>query len=380
LIYVIHPAQQYRYLECYVQGGMTMKTPASIPGKLLFILFLPLFIVSLTTGCSSESESDGEAIVQSGTVPNLLNYNISQETGVLMTLSQNPSATMTSAALTGSYDRITETFTLNAQPTAVMVVSASEFLSSLDNAFSDYQLRVTTTATWVGDGIPTAGAFEIISGDQLQTITVNVNSSQTGVDISLSPGGDPDSLTWEEFDSAFDNTQLPAYQQIAAFAYGFLRVVYEQSGLVIQALEFLSENDVILETSGSIVETCDTFPFPADDPTVTNPGTSMVSWTDVDNDQGISSGDRVFVDFVDCWDDDPTDTIDTLLNGGIKFENYIEVLSGDVITRVGFDFVGGDHGFDFLRITETDTQPDVVVIEPDTISLTGGFSMVFTAP
>lgn len=373
-----------------------------------FILFfrrIPTLITLLTVilfvaaGCSSDD--DGDAVSLPGTVPDQLNYEISQGTGISMTLSQNPTATVTSTSLTGSFNRITEAFTLNAQTAAAMVVSADEFLNTLDTElsndieenvdFGNYSLHVTSAVAWVGDDDPTSGEIDIRDDpDPVRKITIRViadadGQGTPGVEITLVPAGGPSqsvNYTWELLDGLLDDPTKEAYARIASFAYSFLRVVYEQGGLVIQALELLSENDVILEleTFGTFVESCDTFPFPASDPTVTNPGLSTVNWTDVDNDQGISSGDTVFVDFLDCWDDDPTDTIDTLFNGGIKFVNYIEDQSGGVITRVGFEFVGGDHGFDFWRITETDTQPGVVVIEPDTITLTGGFSMVFTAP
>ena len=370
---------------------------------LLFFRRIPTLTTLLTVilfvavGCSSDD--DGEAVSLPGTVPDQLNYEISQATGISMTLSQNPSATVTSASLTGSFNRITEAFTLNVQQSVVMVVSADEFLNTLDTElsndieenvdFGNYSLHVTSDVAWVGDSAPTSGQIDIRDDpDPVRKITMRViadadGQGTPGVEITLVPAGCPSQLvnyTWEQLDGLLDDPTKEDYARIASFAYSFLRLMYEQGELVILALEFIGENDVVLETSGTIVENCDTFPSPADDPTVTNPGTSTVFWTDMDNDQGISSGDTVFLDFFDCWDDDVTDTIDTLFNGGIKFVNYIEVQSSGVITRVGFEFVGGDHGFDFWRITETDTQPGVVVIEPDTITLTGGFSMVFTSP
>lgn len=365
---------------------MTMNTPFLLFFRQIATLTTLLAVIlSMAVGCSSDD--DGDAVEISGTVPNLLNYAITQDTGTFMTLTQNPSATLSSASLIGTFNRTTEEFTLSAQQPAVMAVSAADFLTALDTAlgggvsFSNYQLHVITAATWTGDNDPTSGEFDIVSADQLHRINVKVNNTLPGVDITYLPNGtqtDFVSLTWEQFDAVFDNPGTDPYAGIASFANSMLRFVYEQGELVIFALEFLGENDVILETSGTIVEDCDTFPVLQPPlPTVSNPGTSMVSWTDVDNDNSISSGDTLYLDFVECWDDDETDDFDTLFDRGITFSNYIENQVGDVITRVGFagiDFTG-------LSITETEATPtNIVIVNAETITLTGGFSMVFTSP
>ena len=320
-------------------------------------------ILSVAVGCSSDD--DGDAVEIPGTVPNLLNYAITQDTGTFMTLTQNPSATLSSASLTGTFNRTTEEFTLSAQQPAVMAVSAADFLTALDTAlgggvsFSNYQLHVITASTWTGDNDPTSGEFDIVSADQLHRINVKVNNKLPGVDITYFPNGTEDdsvSLDWQTFDGVFDNpTTGQEYAAIAAFADSFLRFVYEQGNFVILSLEFIGDSSDIFELQGSIVEECDTFPRPADDSTVINPGSNRVSWSDVDNDQSISSGDSFFLDFVDCWDDDPTDTIDTLYDRGISFFNYTEVQTAGLITRVGFESPGG---IDFTGLEITETEDD----------------------
>ena len=364
-----------------------MKIPTSILG--LFVSAFLLLTISLTTGCGGDGD-DGEVFSPPAIVPDQLNYEISQGAGLQLTLTLNPSATITSTLLRGTFNRGTEAFTLDSLG-QVMQVSAGDFLAELDAfldegvAFSNYQLHVISAAAWTGDNDPTSGEFEVVSADQLHRINIKVNNALPGVDITYLPNGSqPDSvqLTWQAFNDAFGNPeQGKEYAAIASFANAVLRLVYEQGGLVILTLELIDENAATMEAVGTIVEPWDAFPFPADDPTVVNPGESRISWQDVDNDQSIGSGDTVFVDFFDCWIDDAS-TSDTLFSGGIKFVNFIEEQSGGVITRAGFELVGGDHGFDFLRITETetDTQLGVVSIDPNTITLTGGFSMVFTSP
>ena len=344
-------------------------------------------ILSVAVGCSSDD--DGEAVNIPGTVPNLLNYEISQVSGVSMTLAVNPEATVSSMLLNGTLDRTSEIITLNAQTLPAMVVSAAGFLNSLDPSFNDYQLRVISAATWSGDGDPTSGEFDIVSANELDRINVKVNNAIPGVDVTYLPNGvEPTSipLTWQEFDDAFDNPQVDEeFAAVASFATTLLRLVYEQGELVVQTLEFIGENSDLMEAIGTVGEDCDMFPVNRPpDIIVDNPGSFTVGWNDEDNDTSISSGDRVDLAFFDCWVNEESDPVARLYNRGITFNNYTEVQSGNVITRVGFESPGGIVAgmvFDFLEITETEDDGINTVISSDnTITVSGGFSMVFTAP
>ena len=209
-----------------------------------------------------------------------------------------------------------------------------------------------------------------------------------GVEITYWPNGDGEpagdvvEYTWEQLDGLLEDLAAPSYAQIASFAYGLLRFVYEQGELVILALEFIGENDVALEETGPIVETCDTFPRTSV-PEVPNPGTSTFAWSDANADNSIGPGDSFFVDFANCWDDDPADSIDTLYNGTVELVNYTEVESGGVITRIGFEPSSGPGGIAFTGFAITETEDDgnsILVFDAETISLSGGFAMVFTSP
>ena len=367
-----------------------MKIPASAFGQLLFVLVLPLLTGSLTTGCSGDD--DGEAVAPSGTVPNLLNYEISQVSGVSMALAVNPQVTVSSMSLNGTLDRTSEAITLNAPIPAApaMDVSTVGFLQELEASFVDYKLYVVSAATWTGDSDPASGEFDIVSANELDRINVKVNSTLPGVDITYLSNGievDSASLTWQQFDDAFDNPQPDEeFAAVASFATSLLRSVYELGDLVVDTLEFIGENSDLMEEIGTVEEACDIFPSNRPpDIMVANPGSIAVGWNDEDNDTGISSGDKVYLEFFECWIDDENDTIDRLYNRGITFNNYTEVQSGNVITRVGFESPDGIVAglvFDFLEITETeDNGVDRTVISSDeTITVSGGFSMVFTAP
>lgn len=374
--------------------------------------WLRAFLISVAFTISScGGGGDGDVVDTPATVPDVLNYEIRQGTEVSLVLSQNPQATVSSTLLTGTFNRITEAFTLNVQPAApgdnvqpaAMAVSASDFLAELDTEleialgegnvvnFSNYSLHVNTTVAWVGDDNPTSGEFDIRDGHiPAHKITVRVipdadGQGTPGVDIIFVPTDSPNQstlLTWEQLDGVFDDPTAEPYARIASFAYSMLRFMYEQGELVIFALNFLGDNDDLLEQIGQVSEICDTYPL-APSPAVLDPGMSQVSWYDASHDNSLGSGDTFYLDFTECWDDDETDDFDTLYDGTVNFVNYTEVESGGVLTRIGFEPTTGTGGidFDYLEITETETTVSNVILETsETITLTGGFSMIFTSP
>jgi hypothetical protein len=341
----------------------------------------------VTVGCSSDD--DGDAVSVPGTVPNPLNYEISQVSGVSMTLAVNPEATVSSMLMNGTLDRTSEIITLSAQTPPAMVVSAADFLRSIDPLFNDYQLRVISAATWTGDSNPTSGEFEILSSSSPDTINLKINNTIPGVDVTyLQNGTEVDStpLTWQEFNDAFDNPVVnKEYAAVASFANSLLRFVYEQGDLVVQTLEFIGENSDRMEAIGTVGEDCDMFPVNLPpDIIVANPGSFTVGWNDENNDTSIGTGDRVDLAFFECWVNEESDPVARLYNRGITFNNYTEVQSGNMITRVGFESPDGVIAgmvFDFMEITETEDNGINTVISSDNrITVSGGFSMVFTAP
>ena len=364
-----------------------MKTPISIFTPASIITASLAILLALTTGCSSSG--DGDALAPPGTVPNLLNYEISQVSGVSMTVEVNPQATVSSMMLRGTLDRANEVITLNAQTPPAMDVSTVDFLENLEASFVSYKLYVVSAATWSGNSDPTSGEFDIVSANELDTINVKVNNALPGVDVTFLPNGNEEasaSMTWQQFDDAFENPQLgQEFVAVASFANNILRFLYEQGDLVVQTLEFIGANSDIMEAIGTVEESCDVYPVNRPpNIAVADPGLSTVGWFDRDNDTSISSGDRVDLDFFECWVDEENDPDARFYNRGITFNNYIEVQSGNVITRVGFespDGIAAGMVFNFLEITETvDDGVNTVISSDNTLTVSGGFSMVFTAP
>jgi hypothetical protein len=368
-------------------------------------LMLALLIVSLA-GCFGGGDEDDDVADVPATVPDQLNYEIRQGVGVSLTVDAGQPASqviVSSAFLTGSYNRITEAFTLVPFAPRIMSVSASDFLAELDTQlteeindpavtvnFSQYAMQIVESAAWVGNGDPVSGKFDIYDGP-FRKITVTVNPA--GVDITYLPFGEAtlpgqigsDSVTWDELDGLFDDDTAEPYARVAAFAYSVLRFMYEQGDLVIRTLEYIAENDTLLQQQSMVSESCDAYPLAPDLP-VADPGMSTLNWVDDSLNNELGGGDSFFWIFDQCWSDDATDNIDLLFHGKLDMLNYAETVINDVITRIGFE--AGDNNtsgiiyYDLvLTETETDTNSASVIIKVDeALTINGGFDMIFFTP
>ena len=365
-------------------------------------IFAGIVLVGIFSLAGCGGDDDGEAVDTPATVPDLLNYEIRQVYDIYNTkleinqgIDQDRKlVTIESTLLTGSYRRSPEKFTLLSSPVALMTVSATDFLDNLmSGQLNIFSLAVNKTFEWEGDSSPTSGEFDLcVGGVNRIRVTVNpdVNNEQAGeqagVDITDLPDGVPISVTWEEFDGLFENEAADDYAQVASFAYGILRFIYEQGGLVIDSLEYLSENDLELEQNLSLFESCDPYPY-ATDQLVSDPGEALITWTDDSFDGSLGPGDSFLVFYTECWNDDETDNFDQLYHGTVNLVNYVEVEYAGEVTRIGFEpfqTPAGGIDFDNFEIieTQTDTNQQLVLIdEAGKLVLNGGFGMVFfTSP
>jgi hypothetical protein len=372
----------------------------TIPGFLLLVLLIANLVGCFGGGDDDEVDTDVPA-----TVPDQLNYEIRQGDSVSLTIAVGQDARqaiVSSAFMTGTYNRITEAFTLDPLGPGIMTVSASDFLADLDTQlsndieetvnFSEYAMQIVESAAWVGKAEPTRGKFDIYD-DEVRKITVTVNPSVNdsgiaGVDITYLPFGDATlpgqtgtvSVTWDQLDGLYEDTLAEPYARIASFAYSVMRFMYEQGDLVIRTLEYIAENDTRLEKEAMVAENCDTYPL-APVPTVSDPGDSTLNWVDVSLNNELGGGDSFFWIFNQCWNDDDMDNIDLLLDGKLDMLNYAESVTNGVITRIGFE--AGDANpsgvvYDDLVLTETETTLANVILKVDeAVTLNGGFDMIF---
>jgi hypothetical protein len=371
----------------FQQGDMIMTLSNLIFRNVTSFASIFMLSVVFLSGCGGDG--DGEVADVPATVPDQLSYEIKQAENIELVIDQaGDTVTISSAFLTGSYNRITEAFTLEPIGPA-MSVSAPAFLDGLlSTEFNSYVLQVKEALAWVGDGSPTSGEFELRDDQVLQRL-IRVSVSQAGVVINyfedVETGNSVSkNYTWDQFDELFENTSEEDYFRIAAFGYNVLHFMYEQSEIVITALELISENDIQLEETGTVEQNCDTYPLPPLPAVSYDPGLIKVNWYDADNSISIGPGDTVYLGFIECWDNDETDTIDTFFDGTVNMVNYTEVENAGVVTRIGFEPSASGTGgiqYDYLDITETETTgSNVVFVTSETLTLSGGFSMVFTSP
>lgn len=367
-------------------------------------LMLALLVVNLA-GCFGGGGDDEVDIDVPATVPEQLSYEIKQLEGVSLTVAAGQEARqviVSLAFMTGTYNRMTEGFTLDPFGPRIMTVSASDFLAELDTQlsdtlgetvnFSEYAMQVVESAAWVGTGDPVSGKFDIYD-DAVRKITVTVNanvndSGVSGVDIDYWPFGGAGesqsvSVTWQQLEGLFDDESAEPYARIAAFAYSVMRFMYEQGDLVVRTLEYIAENDLQLERDAMVSENCDVYPL-VPVPSVADPGMSTLNWVDESLNNELGAGDSFFWIFDQCWIDDDTDNIDLLLHGKFDLMNYVESVTNDVITRIGFEAGGSSPSgivYQDLDITETETTLENVILKvDDALTINGGFDMIFFTP
>jgi hypothetical protein len=111
-----------------------------------------------------------------------------------------------------------------------------------------------------------------------------------------------------------------------------------------------------------------------------NPGGFTLDWLDDNNDNQVGPGDSFRQTFADCWFGDSTGG--TLLNGGIDYVGYTEVIQNQLLTRIGFENAAPGSGkiggvaFDSLVLTETIESNNIITTEPP-LTMTGRYLIVF---
>ena len=112
-------------------------------------------------------------------------------------------------------------------------------------------------------------------------------------------------------------------------------------------------------------------------------GIYTFSWIDDNPDKVVGSGDSFSLNFTDCWFGDLED-ID-IYNGAINLNAYTLVINSEnVITRLGFEgTTAGKQGgvlFSGFVMDEAYLNGTDVILSGTTISLSGGFTIVYSQP
>lgn len=240
-----------------------------------------------------------------------------------------------------------------------------------------------------GSDFPTSGTVQIFSPDPpaglgLGFLELQITTCPGGAGVQIVDNATPvGCYAWEAFEELFD-TSADQVEQLASFGHGTVDFLFSLVEFAVSALENIGEYEETLQF-GMVGVSCDAFSSEGSTPPVSVPDQGMFffSWTDANADTLLNAGDNFDQSFDNCWINDPTDNIDTLVNGTVDFVNYEDVESNDVVTRLGFEPypVGTDGGvwFTNLIVGETEISGMATSVTQE-VTLNGGFSIVFAEP
>lgn len=343
-------------------------------------------------GGGDGDDGDGDVILQSIYDYRIISGNTSPSGGdpltVNLTIDEQPvTLSLThpdGAGISGTYETTTGNQVLIETNTAMIIQDVSA-----NPVINDFTLDVTDLfifQDFPANPFPISGGILVTrEGDpQPDPITISVidnNPLDAVPDVRITVGMATSEFTWLEFEALEDDPTANEDHQFAAFSYDSLMFMLVMLEFSVNALEDIGDLEAVL-TSGPVVETCDAF---ADEglsapPGIPDAGELTVTWNDDNSDGTLNPGDGFNWLLADCWDNDPTDNIDDLLNGEIDTIGYTEVItSAGLIDIIGFEPFGDDPGgviFTNFSFTETDSSTNPPTLEEVT-TLNGGFSIIF---
>ncbi len=250
---------------------------------------------------------------------------------------------------------------------STMTISFSGSESDLDGQFV---INVTSEVTAGLDDEPSSGAFEIVSGADVTTVTFLAN----GVELSLN-GAPAVAYGWDDYDDLLEDDQAETWLRRASLAGGALAFTFERFFEIAEILDELDNT----ESGVPIVTPCDAFPG-------TPPAGVIVQgehvFTRLGSGEDLAPGDVFDWTFTNCWFESSMNLVDNF----IQMQNYIEVIdASNTLTSIGFapdnnNIGGGVLYFDWT-VAETEENMGVYTIDPDDrTEINGGFSMLFTQP
>ena len=354
---------------------------------LFFILILGIVTIG---GCSSGDGDSGTAPPVVPSEPSLLPlYDLSiigvsggitaevDEGGTNHAIRINPTTEGGAGmAATLNCDVTTE----NCEIGSIKVGSRIDIYDEGGTLFGDFTIQVTEALNLLGSEKPTAGSIQITSGED--TITLNITTCNTvpGVEILLNDtvlGCYP----WADFENLDENSVVPA-EQMAVFALDMIDFIFYQANFANNSF------DIIGESIGSATSSVDLDCAAFSDRNysvgtgIVDQGLFTFSWVDDNSDGVVSSGDGFSLNFNNCWFGDIED-ID-IYNGIINLNAYTLVINSEnVITRLGFEGNTGNTGgvfFSGFAMDEALVNGNSVVLSGTTISLSGGFTIVYSQP
>jgi len=321
-------------------------------------------------GCGGGGgDDDGGAAPQPApTVPDVVNYSIGTSSTPLNAILQPGGITfsLVSVNLAGTLNRVNADLTMS-ENHSMSFTMPSPFIAGETLSIG---ILIPSGGGIVSPGnqqYPASGALQInvSSGVTEAFDRVMGEVITTGVRIEAFDGPDsvagPTTLTWQQFEALENDPTAEEYLRVARYAYSALEFVFEQFSLTYLLLATVVENDDLLQSNRSIVGAGDVFPGTG------RAGTLQIDWQDASSNADLGPGDTFVGTFSEFWVDDSNDDIDRMYNGVLRLTGYIE--NQGAINNVGGNFV-------FNNFEEQETKNNV--ISPDTTTVNGGFSVLFS--
>jgi len=349
---------------------------------LLFIVLLGVFLISCSGGGDSGGVAPNDDSSESDLLPlyDLVIAGVGDgitavvnESDATHTIRINPTLTEGAGlAATLNCDVNTE----NCEIGSIKTDTKIEVYDLGETLFGNFVIRVMETLSLLGSENPTTGLIQITAGADIIELNITTCNTAPGVNILLNDTA-LGCYPWPDFENLDEIPEAAPAEKIAVFAFDMIDFIFYQANFANNSFD--SIGDSIREAGGSKDFNCDAFNNRglSVQPGIPNQGIFNFSWVDDNSNNIVGSGDRFQLNFTECWLGD-LDDID-LYNGAIDLNDYtIMMNSQGVITRMGFE--GGGVIYNGFEMTEAFVDGNNVFPNNTTISLSGGFTIVYSEP
>lgn len=266
----------------------------------------------------------------------------------------------------GTYDKETLDVTIT-DNAAVPILWADTVTPSDQPLFGNLEVTVSQAFRWNGASDPTAGEVLITSRNGFfpGTIRARVLAGGAGVRSEYDSGNDGTyeesaENSWGSFYDLWEDGSEPVYERVSSFVYSTRETAFSLMEMSMETSNAIEDHRAELEAAGSdnaVQVECDALPGES-------PGSYTIVWTDVNGNGLIDSVgpqyDTLAFAIDHCWMDNPSDSEDLLLDGGIHLAYYEAKVQWGIV---------------FNNLVVTPTLDNVVVPEA-AMTVNGGFSLL----
>jgi len=258
-------------------------------------------------------------------------------------------------AFAGTWNRMADTWTMRGQAD---VESGAQL-------FGNFSARAIDPAQFSADDTPTAGKLEYVAppgntfipAGAIMQVTVGAQALVVNMTNLIDH-----TYAWDVFLDMWTDTNQHPTERLASFGVNASGLVADRGKMVLDLMAAINVSDQQIQTAAGYATQCSPRP---------GAGTGSRLITLASQDGHLNPGDTVLVTYTNCWVDDPSDSIDVLLNGTVTMAGYIESKSP---FATGFDEIRFN-----LSENETETVGGTVMVMQPAVS-TNGTMTLFVSP